>query len=446
MKEKKETNKRTNNMKTNETKKCNHARNSPIVRQTEGKYDLEGPIWTQRCFSFPNRCIRMATSFSGIGAPETALERLGLRIKQVFACDMGERELKETYKTHRKLIMELPEDKKEVYAMTLYNDNKDSINKDREAVAKKTGQSMYSPFTLEEVHRYLFGDIIDSKLKLQITENCMKILMDHKKKVTNEEKEMFIRELYDDKGINFVKESFFANHEIEEKDWYTDICFLDATKYKGQVDLYVGGSPCQSYSIAGKRYGLNENKGTLFYHFARIIKECEPKVFIYENVPGMMTCGKGKISGLEFAIKAFHKDLGYHVYWKVLNACDYNVPQNRERIWVVGFKEKTDFLFPAPVLLTKCIEDYLDIDTFDKNGNVLDINGKISGPIVRNLRASEALRLMGFTSFKIPSVLQNPTISDQKRERILISHAGNSMVVECLMALYKQMDITRFGE
>lgn len=422
-----------------------NARNSELVRATEGKFDLDGTIWTNQSFSFPERCINVASCFSGIGAPETGLEQSGLKVKQVFACDIGERYLKEKYKAHREYISDLSQEDKEKYAQALYEDNQRSINERRKAKAEKAGMPYFTSFTLEEVRQNLFGSTFDKEQTLEMSEKCINLLINHHGLTTNEEKETFVRGLYDKHGINYIKESFFANHKIEEKDWYTDIRFLDATKYKGQVDLYVGGSPCQSYSISGKRLGLNDTRGTLFFQFARIIRECQPKVFIYENVPGMMTCGDGQISGLEFAINVFKKELGYDVHWMVLNASDYGIPQNRKRIWVVGFQNKTNFLFPAPIPLTKCIEDYLDESTFDKFGNIVKSNGAISEMEVRFLKGEEAIRLMGFERFQLSEVLISPKMSEKKREKILVSHAGNSMVVPCLMALYRQMDITKYG-
>ncbi len=98
----------------------------------------------------------------------------------------------------------------------------------------------------------------------------------------------FIKKLYASSGKhNYVKDSYFANYDIDEENWYEDIRFLNGKKYKGKVDVLVGGSPCQSFSIIGKRAGLEDTRGTLFYDFARLIKETQPKVFIYENVPGV---------------------------------------------------------------------------------------------------------------------------------------------------------------
>ncbi len=78
------------------------------------------------------------------------------------------------------------------------------------------------------------------------------------------------------------KQSYFANYDIKEENWFDDARTFDARKYKGQVDLLVGGAPCQAFSMVGKRLGFEDARGTLFYEFARVIKETQPKVFIFE--------------------------------------------------------------------------------------------------------------------------------------------------------------------
>ena len=193
----------------------------------------------------------------------------------------------------------------------------------------------------------------------------------------------------------------------------------------------MGGSPCQSYSWSGKRLGLEDTRGTLFYEFAKRIEECEPKVFIYENVKGMLSAGNGEMSGLEAALEVF-SGLGYRIFWRVLNGKEYGIPQNRERVWVVGFKEDREFLFPNPVPLTTRWTDYLDTEV-----------DKVDPPYTRELTGLEHLRLMGFNDFKIPASLQE--MDENKRNDKLRAFAGNSMIVECLMALFKQMDITQYG-
>lgn len=163
---------------------------------------------------------------------------------------------------------------------------------------------------------------------------------------------------------SFVKKSYFANYNISEDRWYNDVCDIDGTKYKGKLDLLVGGSPCQSFSMVGKRRGFDDTRGTLFYEFARVVKENQPKVFIYENVKGLTNHDNGNTFEI---IKATFDELGYKYFYKVLNAKDYGVPQHRERIFVVGFKDKNvKFDFPKPIELEHRMQDFLEDYTDSK--------------------------------------------------------------------------------
>ena len=163
---------------------------------------------------------------------------------------------------------------------------------------------------------------------------------------------------------NFVKQSYFANYKIAEKDWYNDVKNVDGKKYNGKLDLLVGGSPCQSFSMVGKRKGFEDTRGTLFYEFARIVKESQPNVFIFENVKGLINHDKGNTFE---TIKATFDELGYKYYYQVLNAKDYGIPQHRERIFVIGFKDKTvNFEFPEPIDLEYRMQDFLEDFTDSK--------------------------------------------------------------------------------
>ena len=339
----------------------------------------------------------------------------------------------------------------------------------------------------------------------------------------------------------FVKKAYFANYEISEDSWHDDIQEFSAKKYKNKVDLIVGGSPCQSFSMAGKRGGMEDTRGTLFYDFARVIKECQPKIFIFENVRGLLNHDKGNTWKV---IQNVFDQLGYSINTKILNSSDYGIPQSRNRVFVVGFKKQnTKFLFPKPIKLQKTMQDFLEDHTNSKyflgekgvkfvtkiknqNKHYTQINGAIAlcqkanqqtnwhGDFVfegvekklkydefifdvnevdkkyylsktvkdyvlksgtknykaapgtdpeiartllqsmhkmhrsgvdnyvthhkgriRRLTPRECLRLMGFRdSFKI-------VISDTQTYR----QAGNSIVVDVLIALLKQIDITKYG-
>ena len=162
----------------------------------------------------------------------------------------------------------------------------------------------------------------------------------------------------------FVKKSYFANHKINEKNWHDDVTKFSAKKYKYKVDLLVGGSPCQSFSMVGKRAGLKDTRGTLFYDFARIIDECRPKVFIFENVKGLLSHDDGKTWRV---IQEVFNSLGYKIFSQTMNSKNYGIPQHRERIFVVGFRKKNqDFTFPASINLETTMQDFLEDFTDSK--------------------------------------------------------------------------------
>lgn len=382
--------------------------NNKEVQNTINNIDIEGTSWINRNFSNPNRTIRLATSFSGIGAIEYAFKRLGLKTEIVFAGD--------------------------------------------------------------------------------IDANC--------------------------------KKAYFANYNIREEQWHTDIHNFNAKPYRGKVDLFVGGAPCQAFSIVGEQLGFEDTRGTLFREFARIVRECKPKVFLFENVQGLFKHDQGRT--WEVIYNTFRDYCGYDIHFQLLNARDYGIPQTRERLYCVGFRKKTKFKFPAPIQLKykmyDFLEDYSDSQYYDRAKNVkilspnmdhqkrlvagLDIEQfydfifpireiddkyylsekvskyvlssgtksfktsiktdlDIARPLLqsmhkmhragvdnyvtynkskginglRKLTPRECFRLMGFKDdFKI--VVSNTSA---------YMEAGNSIVVDVLIALLKQMDITKYG-
>lgn len=340
------------------------------------------------------------------------------------------------------------------------------------------------------------------------------------------------------------KKSYFANYDIDENNWFSDIRDFDALKYKGQVDVLVGGAPCQAFSMVGRRLGFEDARGTLFFEFARIIRETEPKLFIFENVKGLLNHDNGRTWHIIYDI---FEELGYDIHFRVLNSKDYGIPQNRERLFCIGFKNKTTFYFPKPIDLEyrmyDFLEDYIDTKYFlhekgikfvtshkNREKRYTQVNGDIAlcqkrnqqfnwhgdfvfHPIsnddqieedfdefvfdvkdveekyylsdkvakyvlasgtknfktstktdldiarpllqtmhkmhragvdnyvthkgrIRKLTPRECLRLMGFKdSFKI-------VVSDTS----MYQESGNSIVVDVLIAILKQIDITRYGE
>ena len=124
-------------------------------------------------------------------------------------------------------------------------------------------------------------------------------------------------------------------------------------------DILCAGFPCQAFSISGKQLGFEDSRGTLFFDVARIVKEKRPKVVFMENVKNFATHNDGKT--LE-VVKRTMEELGYTFYQKVLNAVDYGIPQKRERIYMVCFRNDTklnEFKYPKPFRLTRHVEDFL---------------------------------------------------------------------------------------
>ena len=201
--------------------------------------------------------IRLGTLFSGIGAIEQALLRMGEEHINVFACDNGEIDLKL-----------FPLDDQKEYDRLRKIPQKNITNEDRIKLARLATEERTIVENLAEQVRTL---------------------------PTIEAKNEFVQELYrlHSRGRNYVKETYLANYAINERDFHLDVHFLDGRDYHGQVDLMVGGSPCQSFSTNGKRGGFADTRGTLFHEYARIIEEVQPKCFIFENVKGLLLHDNG---------------------------------------------------------------------------------------------------------------------------------------------------------
>lgn len=297
-----------------------------------------------------------------------------------------------------------------------------------------------------------------------------------------EDREQVLSLLYKSTGkINNVKNSYFANYEIDESRWFEDIRFIDGKPFKGQVDLFVGGSPCQSFSTYGKRMGLEDTRGTLFYDYARLIKEIAPKVFIFENVTGLLNHDKGKTWEI---IKEVFESLNYSITFDVLDSQHYNLPQMRKRLFVVGIRYdiKKKFKFPDQLDLETTAAEYLDEDVdsmyylgekgfryvtegsrnegrarvnrdiigcqtanqqFNWTGDFRvetpkqchldddkifkgEYNGELA--VARKLTPNECLKLMGFENFNI-------VVPDQ----VMYRQAGNSIAVPVLKEIFKEI-------
>jgi len=338
-------------------------------------------------------------------------------------------------------------------------------------------------------HKIVFAcDNGERELKLSY-EEVLSLLND----VPIDQRQNKIVELYNQTGKpNFMERSYKANYKISDKDFYQDIRFFGKDDVDDQVDLIVGGSPCQAFSYNGKRAGLNDTRGTLFYDYARVIHETQPKCFIFENVEGMIKHDKGRTWPI---IKSVFEDLNYRLYIQhddlgnespLLNAANYGIPQLRMRLFLVGIRNdirlQNDFTFPKPIPLTTTSRDYLDenvpakyylakkgfefvtthptrarvnldITTCQKANQQFNWNGTFifeelsekhtqeilnrayvgtwtgTKGVIRMFTPRESLRLMGFPdSFKI-------VVNDHMMWR----QCGNSIVVNVLEAIMRQI-------
>lgn len=125
-----------------------------------------------------------------------------------------------------------------------------------------------------------------------------------------------------------------------------DMNNLDLDEYIDKVDVIIGGVPCQSFSMAGKRKGLEDERGKLIYKFIEIILKLNPKCFVIENVKGLLFHNNGET--FKKILNYNNIDQFYNIKYKVLNANDYNVPQNRERLFIIGTKNNINIEYEFP--------------------------------------------------------------------------------------------------
>lgn len=217
-----------------------------------------------------------------------------------------------------------------------------------------------------------------------------------------------------------ARNTYFAN--------FGEVPFGDITKMANEKktsteiprhDVLVGGFPCQAFSIAGFKGGFNDTRGTLFFNLARVIEDHRPKAFLLENVKGLASHDRGRT--LNVIMETLTKDLGYKVVTRIINAKDFGLPQNRERILIVGFKSSSAaerFHFPAPHYKQSTIADI-------KEKNPVDTRYYLSKQYLNTLRSHKerhAARGNGF-GFEVKSdddIANAIVVGGMGRERNLL--------------------------
>jgi DNA (cytosine-5)-methyltransferase 1 len=234
---------------------------------------------------------------------------------------------------------------------------------------------------------------------------------------------------------SYVKKSYFENYKIQEDAWYDDVLKLNATKYLNEnIDIIVGGSPCQSFSFVGKQKGLEDDRGNLIFEFIRVVKECKPKMFIFENVKGLTTHESGKT--FEYVLSKFN-ELDYNISYDILKATDYGIPQSRQRLFLVGINKNTNVTinFPPPKLeLTLKMQDLLEdnVNTqyyLQQKGQefaVKDINltkkyTQINGEIALCQKKNQQFNWHGDFVFEYRDIPDKYYLSDSVRDYVLKS-------------------------
>ena len=175
----------------------------------------------------------------------------------------------------------------------------------------------------------------------------------------------------------YAKQSYFAMHG-EPNMWFDDLTKREH-EIVPQLDLYVAGFPCQSFSMAGKRKGFDDIRGSVFFHVAEFIRINQPKMFVLENVKGLLSHDSGRtfqtiidvLSGNgtcneQHSIPFYDDGLEYHVHYKVLNTKEHGIPQNRERVFIVGFREPKQYTFPSVEPLKLKLKDVLENNVDEK--------------------------------------------------------------------------------
>lgn len=310
--------------------------------------------------------LKVGTIFSGIGAFEHALNQLGLEHEIQFACDNGERELPLTYGDLRALTQGMnPEElheycEKYIKSIGVKREYREVELSEMLIHAKNETADNNTPIV---VSFYKDGRKSPVKHKLILTQEQIIALTPN---MTMKQREEYVNALYDGMGEhNYVKDAYMANYAINEEKWHEDIRFFDAHEFEGDLDIMVGGSPCQSFSNYGKKLGLEDVRGTLFYDYARVIKESKPKIFIYENVENVTKNDGGKTWKVMFDV---WQSLGYHIEWSILDAKDFNHPQLRTRLFLIGFRDdiyKNGYKFPEKMELTHKSTEYLEQGPID---------------------------------------------------------------------------------
>lgn len=211
----------------------------------------------------------------------------------------------------------------------------------------------------------------------------------------------------------FARASYKAIHNTEGE-WtahdITNVTDGEWRKFRGTVDVICGGFPCQSFSVAGKRQGfLDETRGTLFFEIARATEQIKPRILFLENVKGLLSHDKGRTFGI---ILDTLDELGYDCEWQVLNSKNFGVPQNRERVFIIGHLrgERGREVFPITG-----VNSALNNKRIQKIGNIRKKGKSQSGDVFNT--NGLAPTLCSTTTMKDPPKIAIPVLTPDRAEK-----------------------------
>ena len=254
----------------------------------------------------------------------------------------------------------------------------------------------------------------------------------------------------------FARASYKAIHDTKGEVELHDITAVsdESVRGIGRVDIICGGFPCQAFSVAGTRRGFEDTNGTLFFEIARFASVLKPKYLFLENVKGLISHDKGYT--FETIIESLD-ELGYDVEWQVLNSKDFGVPQNRERVFIIGHLRGTSGRQVFPIFETRSDKSIIQLGNIKKTesfgGNPQC--GRVYSPAglapclntmqggqrepkifidgkVRKLTPRECWRLQGFPDWAFDKAQEVNSNSQ------LYKQAGNSVTVSVIVAIAKE--------
>ena len=231
----------------------------------------------------------------------------------------------------------------------------------------------------------------------------------------------------------YARQTFIHNYG-EPKYYPTNV--YDREIPLESLDIYMTSPPCQAFSLAGKRLGKDDKRGILFFNSYEFIQKNNPRFFIFENVKGLLSddggntfqewinmLGGRSVNGLPILFP-YDNALPYHLYWQVLNAKHHGVPQNRERVFLIGIRDDKDnnFRFPAEEHLSKRLKDVLEEEVDDKyflSEKMMELitYGKVGNYEIANINKGgqkgsvqsengKAIGCLSATDYKLPKLIQ----------------------------------------